>query len=60
MVKDLAAELVTKHQFLIGFRKIVVADAPHQLAKVIAVIADMQIRATDAAAQDLEDALALG
>jgi len=60
MVEHFTTELVTKHQFLVKPRKVVVANASHQLAKGIAVMADVQIGAADATARDLQYALALG
>jgi len=60
MVEHFTAELVTKHQFLVRPRKVVVANESRQLAKGIAVMADVQIGAADATARDLHYALALG
>ena len=58
VIGDLAAELVTEHDRLLGPSEAVVADLRRELGPRIAAMAGMQIRSADSAAQHLNPYLA--
>ena len=59
VIGDLAAELVPEDDLLVGAHEPVVAGLDHEIGELVAVVARVEVRAADAAAQDLDRDLAL-
>ena len=59
VLDDLAAELVADDDLLVGAHEVVVAGLRDHVGELVAVVARVQVRAADAAAQHVEQHLAL-